>query len=213
MTGEGNQEFGTGLGEEEVRALVAATRLVAGQQLADQSRLAPGLDLRLWFAQAAAEHLSAVTASTGGSGDALVRFEAMVRETEQRTRPTSWLEGNVRAHAVAGLAEDLLALARPHLTASALETLESALPAREARLATLVSEGVADDPTQRDRASLYGRRLLAELLSLVQQIVARHPDLAQLVTGTADDLGVVSRWFPQLETAHSDRMAGLGLLS
>lgn len=208
MTDTGNQA----IGDAELRALVAATRLVVGQQLADQSRLAPDLELRLWFARTAAEHLA--VAASGGIGDAsLTTFEGLIREAEQRTRPTSWLEGNVRGHAVAGLARDLVELVRPQLTESASEALDSAFPAQESRLAVLVRDAVTADPALRDRASLYGRRLLAELLALVQQVVARHPELAGLVTGSTDDLSVVSEWFPQLEAGHADRMIAMGLLA
>ncbi|HSN44484.1 MAG TPA: ferritin-like fold-containing protein [Propionibacteriaceae bacterium] len=207
MTDTGNQA----IGDAELRALVAATRLIAGQQLAEQSRLAPDLELRLWFARTAAEHL--VVASEVVDVGALATFEGLIREAEQRTRPTSWLEGNVRGHAAAGLARELVALVRPQLPESASHALDAAFPIDEPRLAALVRDAVTSDSELRDRASLYGRRLLAELLVLVQQVVARHPELAGLVTGSSDDLSVVSEWFPQLEAGHADRMTAMGLLA
>lgn len=199
-------------GGAEVRALLAASGLVAGQQLAALSQLAPDLSVRLSLATGAAERLVAPAGLTPTEASALPTFETLVREFEQRTRPTTWLEGLIRGCAVAGLSRDVTELVRPHVTASAAEALDGASPAGEAFLVPLIHESLGADPTQRDRASLYGRRLLAEMLALVQQVIARHLDLARFVTGASDDISVVSQWFPHLETGHARRMAEWGLI-
>ena len=61
--------------------------------------------------------------------------------------------------------------------------------------------------------SLYGRRLLGELLSQVQRVAAANPGLASLLTGKAEgeDVESVTQMMAELATAHAHRMAELGL--
>jgi hypothetical protein len=74
-----------------------------------------------------------------------------------------------------------------------------------------VREAVKDNPQQRNRLTLWGRRLLGEAVTQAQHVLAGHDELAELVMSGDAGLGNLNEFFERLQKAHTERMAVLGL--
>ncbi len=120
----------------------------------------------------------------------------------------SWPEVCARAVLLDGLLSD--AIAKLQLDDD-VRSLLGADQGPDAR--SLLSEALDADPSSRGSVSLYGRRLLGELLSQVQRVAAANPGLASLLTGKpeGEDVEAVIQMMAELATAHAHRMAELGL--
>lgn len=127
---------------------------------------------------------------------------------QQHAQPASWPEVCARAVLLDGLLCD--AIAKLQL-GDDVRSLLGADQGPDAR--SLLSEALDADPSSRGSVSLYGRRLLGELLSQVQRVAAANPGLASLLTGKpeGEDVEAVTQMMAELATAHAHRMAELGL--
>jgi hypothetical protein len=74
-----------------------------------------------------------------------------------------------------------------------------------------VRGAVATSRVERDRLTLWGRRLLGEAITQAQFVMAQRDELADLVLQATDDLNNVAALFDRMQQSHADRMAVLGL--
>ena len=76
---------------------------------------------------------------------------------------------------------------------------------------------VASSGKQRNRLTLWARRLLGEAITQAQYVMAEHDELTDLVVSGTGGLGKITDFFDRLQRTHAERMArarpGLAALS
>jgi hypothetical protein len=199
---------------------LAYAELTAFDRLAEDARMAPTLSGRAALAKmAAAEiaHHGRLTDRLGelgvDPGEAMAPFVAALDTFHESTRPSTWLEGLVKAYVGDGLATDfyreIAALLPDPDRALVLEVLadtgHAEFAVREVRAAIKADRKVPG------RLSLWGRRLVGEVMSQSQAVIAEHDRLAELIIGGTGDLSGVGRLIERITAAHTERMKALGL--
>jgi len=204
----------------ELLGVLAYAELTAFDRLAEDSRMAPTLAGRAAVARmAAAEmgHHARLSARLHELGveptAAMAPFTAALDAFHDGTRPSSWLEGLVKAYVGDGLAADFYREVAAFLPAPDRALVEEVLDdtghagfaVREVRAA------IVADPAVAGRLALWGRRLVGEALTRSQAVIAEHDALAELITTGTGDLAGVGELLGRITRAHSERMRALGL--
>jgi tRNA-(MS[2]IO[6]A)-hydroxylase (MiaE)-like len=199
---------------------LAYAELTAFDRLAEDARMAPTLAGRAALARMAAaeighhgrltERLSELGADPS---EAMAPFVPALDAFHESTRPSTWLEGLVKAYVGDGLASDFyreIAAFLPHpdraLVMDVLaDTGHADFAVREVRAAIKADRKVPG------RLSLWGRRLVGEAMSQSQAVIAEHDRLADLIIAGTGDLSGVARLTERITEAHTRRMKALGL--
>ncbi len=199
---------------------LAYAELTAFDRLAEDARLAPSLPGRAALARMAAaeigHHCRLVDRLEQLGADpsaAMAPFVPALDAFHESTRPSTWLEGLVKAYVGDGLASDFYREIAAFLPdpdrALVLEVLADTghadFAVREVRAAITADRAVPG------RLSLWGRRLVGEAMSQSQTVIAEHDGLAQMIVGGTGDLRGVARLIERITTAHTRRMKALGL--
>ena len=205
---------------------LAYGELTAFSRLAADADLAPTQPYKAALAGLAVaefHHYEALTASLGEMGvdpeEAMAPFSAPIDAFHDRTRPTGWLEGLVKAYVGDGIATDfyreISAYVDPATQALVRSVLQDVGQAEFAVRA--VREAIAADPRIAGRLALWGRRLVGEALSQAQRVAVERDALASLLVGGHNrpgaDLAELGRMFARLTDEHTRRMGRLGLPS
>jgi hypothetical protein len=140
-------------------------------------------------------------------------FVSALDAFHEGTRPSTWLEGLVKAYVGDGLATDFYREIASFLPepdkALVLEVLADTghadFAVREVRAAIKADRKVPG------RLSLWGRRLVGEAITQTQAVIAEHDRLAELIITGTGDLAGVSRLIERITSAHTKRMKALGL--
>ncbi|HLM07946.1 MAG TPA: ferritin-like fold-containing protein [Blastococcus sp.] len=204
----------------DLLGVLAYAELTAFDRLAEDARLAPTLDGRASLARMAAAEI----AHHGRLTDRLVElgadpsaamapFVSALDAFHEGTRPSTWLEGLVKAYVGDGLATDFYREIASFLPepdkALVLEVLadtgHAEFAVREVRAAIKADRKVPG------RLSLWGRRLVGEAITQTQAVIAEHDRLAELIITGTGDLRGVSRLIERITDAHTKRMKALGL--
>ncbi|GAA3153647.1 ferritin-like domain-containing protein [Blastococcus jejuensis] len=204
----------------DLLGVLAYAELTAFDRLAEDARLAPTLHGRAALAKMAAAEIGHHVRLTERLAElgvdpaaAMAPFVPALDTFHESTRPKTWLEGLVKAYVGDGLASDFYREIASFLPepdrALVLEVLADTghadFAVREVRAA------IAADRTVGGRLALWGRRLVGEAMTQSQAVIAEHDRLAELImTGTGDIAGV-GRLIERITTAHTERMATLGL--
>jgi hypothetical protein len=203
---------------------LAYGELTAFSRLAADADLAPTQPYKAALAGLAVaefHHYEALTASLGEMGvdpeEAMAPFIAPIDAFHDRTRPTGWLEGLVKAYVGDGIATDfyreISAYVDPATQALVRSVLQDVGQAEFAVRA--VREAIAADPRIAGRLALWGRRLVGEALSQAQRVAVERDALASLLVGGHNrpgaDLAELGRMFARLTDEHTRRMDRLGL--
>jgi tRNA-(MS[2]IO[6]A)-hydroxylase (MiaE)-like len=199
---------------------LAYAELTAFDRLAEDARLAPTLTGRAALAKMAAaeigHHCRLVERLEQLGADpsrAMAPFVPALDAFHESTRPSTWLEGLVKAYVGDGLATDFYREIAAFLPdpdrALVLEVLADTghadFAVREVRGA------IAADRKLPGRLSLWGRRLVGEAMSQSQAVIAEHDGLAELIIAGTGDLSGVARLIERITSAHTQRMKALGL--
>lgn len=222
---------GFDLSDPEYRAAVvdllgglAYGELRAFSQLAADAELAPSLSHRSELAFLAGQELGhyALLADRLRSLDvapeaAMQPFVAPIDAFHDRTRPSGWLEGLVKAYVGEGIAQDfyreIAAYVDPGTRDLVIRVLDDSGPA--GFVISAVRGAIAADPRVGGRLALWGRRLVGEALSQAQHVAVERDALAALLIGSVGgpsaDLAELGRMFVRLTEEHSRRMERLGL--
>jgi tRNA-(MS[2]IO[6]A)-hydroxylase (MiaE)-like len=204
----------------DLLGVLAYAELTAFDRLAEDARLAPTLTGRAALARMAAAEIGhhvrlaeRLTELGVDPADAMAPFASALDTFHDSTRPKTWLEGLVKAYVGDGLATDFYREIASFLPdpdkALVLEVLADTghadFAVREVRAA------IASDRKVAGRLALWGRRLVGEAMTQSQAVIAEHDRLAELImTGTGDVAGI-GRLIERITTAHTERMAALGL--
>ena len=199
---------------------LAYAELTAFDRLAEDARLAPTLTGRAALAKMAAaeigHHCRLVERLEQLGADpsrAMAPFVPALDAFHESTRPSTWLEGLVKAYVGDGLATDFYREIAAFLPgtdrALVLEVLADTghadFAVREVRAALQADRKLSG------RLSLWGRRLVGEAMSQSQAVIAENDRLAELIIGGTGDLAGVGQLLQRITTAHGDRMRALGL--
>ncbi|SEK22724.1 tRNA-(MS[2]IO[6]A)-hydroxylase (MiaE)-like [Blastococcus sp. DSM 46786] len=204
----------------DLLGVLAYAELTAFDRLAEDARMAPSLTGRAALARmAAAEigHHFRLTARLEELGvdpaTAMTPFVSALDTFHESTRPSTWLEGLVKAYVGDGLAADFYREIAGFLPdpdrGLVLEVLADTgyadFAVREVRAAIAADRAVAG------RLALWGRRLVGEAMTRSQAVIAEHDRLAELIVSGTGDLAGIGRLIERITQAHTTRMKALGL--
>lgn len=204
----------------EYLGLHAAAGLGTFSLLASDAAVAPDVRQRLALSRMAAGRLAGTTqveelAEKYGRAieDVVAPYSELMKDFLSRAVPRDWWERLVRSYVGFNLLEDLLV------------ELSEQLPEeyRDLARSTAGASGHADfvvgvltpvlekDELLRSRLALWGRRCVGEALSLVKELFAAHPEMAELLDGDPETR--VAKLTARLQAEHARRLLRLGLTS
>jgi hypothetical protein len=204
----------------DLLGVLAYAELTAFDRLAEDARLAPTLGGRAALAKMASAEIGHHVRLTERLRElgvdpavAMAPFVPALDTFHESTRPKTWLEGLVKAYVGDGLASDFYREIASFLPdpdrALVLEVLADTghadFAVREVRAAIRGDRAIAG------RLALWGRRLVGEAMTQTQAVIAEHDRLADLIITGTGDLAGVGRLIERITTAHTERMATLGL--
>jgi tRNA-(MS[2]IO[6]A)-hydroxylase (MiaE)-like len=204
----------------DLLGVLAYAELTAFDRLAEDARLAPTLGGRAALARMAAAEIAhhgrlteRLTELGADPAAAMAPFVSALDAFHEGTRPSTWLEGLVKAYVGDGLATDFYREIAAFLPdpdrALVLDVLADTghadFAVREVRAAIKADRKVPG------RLSLWGRRLVGEAITQTQAVIAEHDRLAELIIAGTGDLAGVGRLIERITSAHTKRMKALGL--
>jgi 1,2-phenylacetyl-CoA epoxidase catalytic subunit len=207
-------------GVDKLFALLAYGEVAAFYRLTDEARMAPNMRGRIAMASMAAaemghyEMLRDALQRRGIDVElAMSGYVSALENYHRLTTPSTWLEALVKTYIGDALAADFyleIADVLPDEVAEVVrgvlsETGHSQFVVAEVRAAVTASG------KQRNRLTLWARRLLGEAITQAQYVLAEHDELADLVLAGTDGLGQLTEFFDRLQRTHADRMGELGL--
>jgi hypothetical protein len=211
----------------DLLGVLAYGELTAFTRLAGDSELAPTQPLKgsvAALAVAEFRHYETLVARLDQMGmdpeEAMAPFIAPIDAFHERTKPSTWLEGLVKAYVGDGIATDFYREIAAYVDPSTQALVHSAMEdvGQAEFVVKVVRESIADDPRIAGRLALWGRRLVGEALSQAQQVAVERDALASLLVGgvgapgrPSADLAELGRMFARLTDEHTRRMGRLGL--
>jgi hypothetical protein len=210
----------------DLLGVLAYGELTAFTRLAGDSELAPSQPLKASIAGLAVaefRHYEILVARLHAMGldpeEAMAPFIAPIDAFHERTRPSTWLEGLVKAYVGDGIATDFYREIAAYVDPSTQDLVHSAMEdvGQAEFVVKVVREAIKEDPKVAGRLALWGRRLVGEALSQAQQVAVERDALASLLVGgvgssrPSADLAELGRMFARLTDEHTRRMGRLGL--
>jgi hypothetical protein len=207
-------------GINKLFALLAYGEVAAFYRLTDEARMAPNLRGRIAMASMAAAEMRHYEILRDALQDrdidveqAMSGYVSALENYHRLTTPSTWLEALVKTYIGDALAADFyleIADVLPGEVAGVVravlsETGHSQFVVAEVRAAVTTSG------RQRNRLTLWARRLLGEAITQAQFVLAEHDELADLVVSGTGGLGQITEFFDGLQHTHAERMAQLGL--
>lgn len=203
---------------------LAYGELRAFAQLAKDSELAPTLAHKSALAVLAAHELRNFTlltdrlTSLGVEPEAAMQpFVEAVDAFHERTTPSDWLEGLVKAYVGEGIAQDFYREVASYVDADTKALVLTVLEdqGHSDFAVSAVRQAIDDDRRIAGRLALWGRRLVGEAITQAQRVGVERDALAGLLVGAPGsggaDLAELGRMFVRLTDEHTKRMERLGL--
>jgi hypothetical protein len=203
---------------------LAYGELTAFVRLAEDAELAPTLPDKAALGRIAVDefaHFELLVARLREIGaepeKAMEPFVAPVDAFHERTAPSDWLEGLVKAYVGDGIATDFYREVSAYVDPSTRELVHRVLEdtGHAEFVVATVRAAIEADPRVSGRLALWGRRLVGEALSQAQRVAADRDALAAVLVGGVDgsgaDLAEIGRMFARLTENHTRRMGRLGL--
>ena len=220
MSAQGSLDPGYRAALTDLLGVLAHGSLMACLRMAADADLAPTLSIKAAMARLASAEFRHFDELVGHLSELGVDPEAAMQPFvtpfaayHERTRPSTWLEGLVKAYVGDGVAKDFYREMADFVDARTRAAMEPALAEGEesAFVVPLVRAALATDPTAAGRLSLWGRRLMGEAMSQAQAVAVERDALANLLIGHGADLSDVGAMFIRLQDRHQERMRDLGL--
>lgn len=207
-------------GVTDLFAVLAYGEISAFYRLAEEAKLSPTVRGKAAVAKMAAAEMAhfelleeAMTTRGTDVYDAMAPFVRALDDYHASTDPTTWLESMVKFHVGDGIAADFYREIAGVLSPEVADVVRDVLA--ETKHSEFVVEEVrcvvATSRSQRDRLTLWGRRLLGEAITQAQYVMAQRDELTELVLAATGDLNGVATLFERMQAAHAQRMAVLGL--
>lgn len=203
---------------------LAYGELRAFTQLAHDSEYAPRLRHKAELARLAAQELNHFTAlaerleSLGVEPEAAMEpFVAAIDAFHERTRPSSWLEGLVKAYVGEGIAQDFYREIANYVDERTRSLVHAVLEdtGQGDFIVSVVRDAITEDERIAGRLALWGRRLVGEAITQAQRVGVERDALSSLMVGSPGragaDLAELGRMFVRLTDEHTRRMERLGL--
>lgn len=207
-------------GVTELLAVLAYGELSAFYRLAEEAKQAPSLRGRIGVAKMAADELAhfetleaALTDRGADAEAAMAQYQGALDSYHASTDPSTWLESMVKFYVADGLAADFYTEIAGALPTEVSDVVRDVL-AETGHSQFVVDEvrsAVAASRSERDRLTLWGRRLLGEAITQAQFVMAQRDELAELVLAATGDLNGIATLFDRMQERHAVRMAELGL--
>lgn len=200
--------------------MLAYGEISAFYRLAEEAKLSPTLRGKVAVAKMASaemDHFKTLEAALADRGidvfDAMAPFVRALDAYHASTDPSTWLESMVKFYVGDGIAADfygeIAGALSPDVAAVVrdvlAETSHSEFVIEEVRRAVSASR------SQRDRLTLWGRRLLGEAITQAQYVMAQRDELTDLVLTATGDLNGIAALFERMQDSHAKRMAVLGI--
>ncbi len=216
---------GSGVDADAVVDLIGALaygQLTAFFHLSRDAERAPTLTARAELARLAVAEFSRyevlrrrLDAMQVAPEAAMEPFVAALDAFHERTAPSDYAEGLVKAYVGEGIGADFYREISVFLGAD-VHALVSDLVSDDGQAEFVVSQvrsAIEADPRLAGRLALYGRRMVGEALSQAQRVAADRDALTSLLLGGSPtaDLSELVKMFGRLTEAHSRRMSRLGL--
>lgn len=208
----------------DLLGVLAYGELTAFSRLAADSELAPTQPLRASVAaMAVAEFrhyerlVKRLTEIGADAQQAMAPFVAPIDAFHERTRPSGWLEGLVKAYVGDGIATDFYREISAYVDPSTRALVNDVMVdvGQADFVVAVVREAIAADRRVAGPLALWGRRLVGEALTQAQAVAVERDALAGLLVGghgrPGADLAEMGRMFTRLTDAHTRRMLRLGL--
>ncbi|MEV4758702.1 ferritin-like fold-containing protein [Micromonospora sp. NPDC049559] len=202
----------------DLLGLVAYGELLAFDRIAADARLAPDLRRRALLSEMAAKKIGSyrrladrIVELGADPGAAMAAYVDALQAYHDSTEPKDWLEAVTKAYVGDAIADDFFreiagSLAEPDRRL-VLDVLHD--PQYDEFAGGEIRAAIAADPKVANRLSMWARRLVGEGLSQAVRVAGERDALTALVVARTG--GEVSELFTRLTTAHTSRMAAVGL--
>ncbi len=204
----------------ELFAVLAYGEISAFYRLAEEAKLSPTLRGKVAVAKMASaemDHFKTLEAALADRGidvfDAMAPFVRALDAYHASTDPSTWLESMVKFYVGDGIAADFYSEIAGALSPDVATVVRDVL-AETSHSEFVVEEvrrAVSASRSQRDRLTLWGRRLLGEAITQAQYVMAQRDELTDLVLTATGDLNGIAALFERMQDSHAKRMAVLGI--
>ncbi|MCP2296489.1 ferritin-like fold-containing protein [Nocardia amikacinitolerans] len=207
-------------GVTDLFAVLAYGEISAFYRLAEEAKLSPTLRGKVAVAKMASaemDHFKTLEAALAERGvevfDAMAPFVRALDAYHASTDPSTWLESMVKFYVGDGIAADFYGEIAGALSPEVATVVHDVL-AETSHSEFVVEEvrrAVSTSRSERDRLTLWGRRLLGEAITQAQYVMAQRDELTDLVLTATGDLNGIAALFERMQTSHAERMAVLGI--
>ncbi|UGT64078.1 ferritin-like fold-containing protein [Nocardia asteroides] len=207
-------------GVNDLFAVLAYGEISAFYRLAQEAALSPTLSGKVLAAKmAAAEmgHFGTLQTALAERGvdvyAAMAPFIRALDDYHASTDPSTWLESMVKFYVGDGIAADFYTEIAGSLPIEVGAVVRDVL-AETGHSQFVVDEvrnAVRENGSERDRLTLWGRRLLGEAITQAQYVMAQRDDLTELVLSATGDLNGMAKLIERMQAGHAARMSALGL--
>lgn len=204
----------------DLLGMLAYGELLAFDRMAADARLAPDLRRRAVLSEMAAAEITNYRRLARRLADlgvdpqqAMLPYVAPLQAYHDQTEPKDWLEALTKAYVGDGIADDffreIAKFLAPPDRELVLEVLHDSQYAEFA--AAEIQAAIGADPKVANRLSMWARRLVGEGLSQAQRVAGERVALATLIVVGSGDQAGVHTLLKRLTSAHTARMAAVGL--
>ncbi|MFC8531020.1 ferritin-like fold-containing protein [Nocardia sp. NPDC057227] len=207
-------------GVNDLFAVLAYGEISAFYRLAQEAALSPTLSGKVLAAKMAAaemRHFGTLQTALAERGvDVYAAMDPFIRALDDyhaSTDPSTWLESMVKFYVGDGIAADFYTEIAGSLPTEVGAVVRDVL-AETGHSQFVVDEvrnAVQENGSERDRLTLWGRRLLGEAITQAQYVMAQRDELTELVLNATGDLNGMAKLIERMQAGHAARMSALGL--